>query len=116
MSTANPYIVELHTGREIQLISAAAFSEPGTPQDRHAISLLVNAVNLMRSQDVRCILCDEALKRRPAYVALVTHVRAPGLGTGIICRRCGNRAGRPRLAELAAERAQLVFGAPRGNA
>lgn len=115
MSDANPYIVELHTGREIELVAMEAFSDRGSPQDRHAIALVVNAVNLMRTKDVRCILCDDSLKRRPAYVALVTHVRAPGWGAGIICRRCGNRAGRPRLAELAAERARLVFGPPQGH-
>lgn len=115
MSESNPYLVELHTGREIELVAMEAFSDRGTPADRHAISLIVNAVNLMRDRDVRCILCDASLKRRPAYVALVTHARAPGWGAGIICRRCGNRAGRPRLVELTAQRAQLVFGAPRGH-
>jgi hypothetical protein len=113
---SGPYHATLHTRRELEAAIGQAFGPDGTDQERCAIATIVQAHDLMRERKVHCILCDAAIARQPPYVALVVNTAAAGWGSGVICRRCGNRRSREHLATQAAQRAHLVFDAPLGRA
>lgn len=86
--------------------------------EQRGIDLVVRAAQLLQAQAAPCIACAGPVRRRPAYLALLTGAEGPsgGWATGLVCRRCSRSIPRTELEQRLARTALLQFAPAEGRA